>query len=69
MNADDEKKLYAKFLEDRWFSTGEFTAFKYALREARARGITEAAGICGEYASIELIAEKCAAAIIAARDA
>jgi hypothetical protein len=31
--------------------------------------MTESAGICGEYASIELIAEKCAAAIIAARDA
>jgi len=44
-------------------------AWQDAHSAGRARGMTESAGICGEYASIELIAEKCAAAIIAARDA
>ena len=73
MNADDYWKTLA--------IPGEFDAMDatdqgrwrgvieqaYAL--GRRAGMTEAAGICGQYASIELIAEKCAAAIEKARDA
>jgi len=71
MDADDEKKL-----QDEFFNCGgdvvRITNFAYDL--GRARGMTEAAGICADFARdlydhARPPYDKCAAAILKARDA